>query len=814
LETNVGNYRFDGYQYTKVDRLNRQGVLLHEQDFRERRKELLPEIEVAFIDAIARNDSSYWILTEKGGPGIYDRNTRKIDYHSFIALRNPLYISPSKSFFFLDLQNNLWISGEDGLTLANQTRSRFEYLMVMGVTIDDANPRKITQLYVPEEGNKMYALSIQQGGLFILEKNTGRVLKQIDKNDQGVSLNFFYVERRENILYLYGNGGIFTFDLTTEKLRLLIDPTSVSRLTRFNHMYIDRQNTLWAATKNNGLFHYNLETKDSFYLEIDSLFGIGKLKNLVYEIREDPDGRIHLITDRGFYYVDEKEKKCVRSRSKWKQLNIPEGEQASGMAFIPDNRILISTFEKGFYLFDMVRDSLYRPQNENYNTQNISDLFLDKNQNVWACTQDGLLFFDVDNGHMQLFPSGLGFTRVNFLRKFMKQGEDGRMYVGLYNAILSFDPDSVFQLANNVRPVIEEVWSDDSLIYTDLQGAFYNGGLTLPHSTRSIHIQFKGISYGNEENIIYAYRLDGLDEDWVQSPGSRRVRYDRLSPGDYVFNLKILNNRTEQALQLPIRIKKPYWQEWWFYLLAFATLSLLFLGWYKYRMGQMRRVSEQQNAFNKKIAELEMKALRAQMNPHFLFNSLNSVKAYIGQNDNRKAQVYLGKFSQLMRRVLQNSKSKTVRLNDELEALRLYLDLEAMRFNPSFEYQIRIGEQVNEDFIETPPLILQPYIENAIWHGLMHKDKGDRKLLIDISRHGDYIKLLVEDNGIGRQRAAQMKTRSASKHQSMGMQITGDRLRYLKEMYGLDAKVTITDLQEEPGKDGGTRVEILLPIAD
>jgi sensor histidine kinase YesM len=217
--------------------------------------------------------------------------------------------------------------------------------------------------------------------------------------------------------------------------------------------------------------------------------------------------------------------------------------------------------------------------------------------------------------------------------------------------------------------------------------------------------------------------------------------------------------------------------------------------------------------YDRRIAETEMKALRAQMNPHFLFNVLNSIKLFMVQNDAQKASIYLTKFSRLIRLILNNSKNKMVCLSDELEALKLYIEMENFRFDNKFDYSIRIDEEIEKDIIKIPPLILQPYVENAIWHGLMHKEDGRGKLAIDISQKANTIKFIIEDNGIGREKSKTLNTTLATTHQSVGMEITKDRIMRTNELYGLTADIEVIDSEDsKTGKSAGTKVIIQLPV--
>lgn len=209
--------------------------------------------------------------------------------------------------------------------------------------------------------------------------------------------------------------------------------------------------------------------------------------------------------------------------------------------------------------------------------------------------------------------------------------------------------------------------------------------------------------------------------------------------------------------------------------------------------------------------ELEMKALRAQMNPHFIFNSLNSINRFILQNDRNQASGYLTKFSRLVRLILQNSQLSRITLESELESLQLYLELEAVRFEHHFEFAVKVDPGIDITAVKVPPLIIQPYVENAIWHGLMHKsEKGN--LLIDIFEDGDLLTCKILDDGIGRKRASELKSKSASAHKSMGMRISADRIALLHQQTALDSSVEIIDVALADGNPGGTEVRLKLPI--
>lgn len=215
---------------------------------------------------------------------------------------------------------------------------------------------------------------------------------------------------------------------------------------------------------------------------------------------------------------------------------------------------------------------------------------------------------------------------------------------------------------------------------------------------------------------------------------------------------------------------------------------------------------------NKHTLQLELRSLRAQMNPHFIFNSLSSIHRFIWSNSQEEASDYLTKFSRLMRMILDNTQHTFISLNKEVESLRLYLDLERLRCNGVFDYHIRVSEEINDEEVMIPPMIIQPYVENAIWHGLVHKS-GKGVLDIDMMLKGRTLVCIVADNGIGRKRAMEIKEKKGMSHRSMGMKVTEGRIDLIRKINNSrETNVTITDLEDETGSAAGTQVVITLPV--
>ncbi|MBK8884257.1 MAG: histidine kinase [Bacteroidales bacterium] len=239
-------------------------------------------------------------------------------------------------------------------------------------------------------------------------------------------------------------------------------------------------------------------------------------------------------------------------------------------------------------------------------------------------------------------------------------------------------------------------------------------------------------------------------------------------------------------------------------LLSVAVLILLLS---RAKINAKRRISE----MNRKISEVTQANLRQQMNPHFIFNTLNSIQYYMYQHDKLATNNYLTKFSSLMRKVLENSQHTSVPLSDELDALNLYLELEMIRFKDKFEYKINLDEEIDTLLYKVPTMLIQPYVENSICHGLM---PGENKgfLKVDLKLENEYISCTIEDNGIGREAALDRKNKSGNNHNSLGTQIVSSRLDLVNALYGTSLKTIYTDLKNENGEPAGTRVEIQIPI--
>lgn len=434
----------------------------------------------------------------------------------------------------------------------------------------------------------------------------------------------------------------------------------------------------------------------------------------------------------------------------------------------------------------------------------VESIISDTKGNVWIGTHQGLCRYNPKTKAIRNFDQSDGLPSNIFMRESVYRRK-GRLLFGTLNGFVIFHPDSIKE-ALPVPPVYIT-----GLKVLEKSRPVPTQTLELPYDQNFLSFDFVALHYDAPDKLRYAYKLEGLENDWVTAGSRRFASYPALAPGDYVFRVKAAIEAGAWREASPVRfvIRPPWWRTTWFVsLAAILILGSAFIG-FRYRVAQIHQEEIQKNELTKKFSVMEMQALRAQMNPHFIFNCLNSINTFILKNEPEAASDYLTKFSRLIRLILQNSNSAVVTLQNELEALHLYLDMESLRFRNKFTFHVRVGSEVELEDIEIPPLIIQPYVENAIWHGLLNKEAIGH-LNIDLQVENDNLVCIIEDDGVGRRRAAELKSKSASKSKSMGMQITAQRIKLMNELHGKQTTVDIVDLVDASGEACGTRVVLTM----
>ena len=390
---------------------------------------------------------------------------------------------------------------------------------------------------------------------------------------------------------------------------------------------------------------------------------------------------------------------------------------------------------------------------------------------------------------------------------------DGKLLFGGENKIWLADPQNFKSNTENPVPYLTDI----SILQKPLvdTAAHLITQLNLAHDENFFSLGFSSIGFTRGNDNKFLYRLKNFDNKWIPAENRRFANFTNVPSGDFIFELQAANNEgiwNEDIFRLPIHIATPWWETVWF--LSFMTSLIVGIGYlaYQWRIRQVRREERLRSEYEFKLTDMEMSALRAQMNPHFIFNAMNSIEYFIINNEPEKASDYLNRFSRLIRLILQNSKSTIVPLKDDLEALKLYIEIESTRFDGLFDYEVKIQKDLDMEKIMVPPMLIQPYVENAIWHGLMQKKDGQGKIDLTLRRDNGTLICLIEDNGIGREAAEKLKSKSTTRKKSFGMKITHDRLDALNQLAGTKASVQIFDLKDQDENATGTRVELIIPL--
>ncbi|MDD5570706.1 MAG: histidine kinase [Bacteroidales bacterium] len=281
-----------------------------------------------------------------------------------------------------------------------------------------------------------------------------------------------------------------------------------------------------------------------------------------------------------------------------------------------------------------------------------------------------------------------------------------------------------------------------------------------------------------------------------------------------IYN-RILGEDEIKFLYFTKTISIPYWETSWYKVLQIAGIVIIISGIVSGIFLIIIYRIKKRNELDRKLNNFMFQALSKQMNPHFIFNSLNSVNNFILKNEKLESSRYLTKFASLMRSVLKNSQHQLIPINDEITALKLYIELESLRFDNSFNFTLNIDEKINIDENEIPPLLIQPYIENSILHGLIPKE-GEKKLSLNfekkIIKNKEYILCSIEDNGIGRKKSNMIKLKKETKHQSYGTAINKQRMEVLSTIKKMNIEIKYIDIEDSYGNAIGTRVELLIPV--
>lgn len=698
-------------------------------------------------------------------------------------------------------------------------------------TIKDGKPtyknRYFKDQYISQvvvDKNKNYWVTTLRNGVFVIPNINNNAYDFPEDIE-----DFKCIEKINDETFFFGttNGKAGFYNIKTNTIELIkLTDSSAIKVTSFD----EKQQLLYVSQQNSS-FIYDLKTKKSernnkfanvrsiSYLDKNSYFftnyqGAMKVKE-GKEILRIGSTRAYLgfhdtISKNSYIsYVDDLMKYDAEFNGKKIRYN-DKRINARGIKKTNNETVWISTFKDGIY--GIKNDSIII----NYTTENgLTSNFIQKiesyNDELWIVTNKGIQLLNTNNGTFKTLTKSDGISTylINGIVPFEKN-----VVFATNSGIFSIDRETVFK--QKVKPKIYFTGIQINEKDTLLQQKYI-----LPHYQNAIKLSFNSNGFKSKEHIRYTSRLLGFNDDWIPvDEGIDFVKYNSLPVGNYTFQVKAISSSLageSEVASIKISIKSPFWKLPAFIFGTVLSLLLLIILYYR---NILKKRDKQKNKELEKLEQerelvfLKLENLRSQMNPHFIFNALNSIQEYIILNKKNLASDYLGKFADLIRTYLNHSNKGVISLQDEINCLEMYLELEELRFEDKLTYSFDIDKSIDIESLTIPTMLIQPYVENALKHGLLHK-KENRILTITLKKSDNENAIICEvaDNGIGRKKALELKQRKDKTYKPFSTKAIEDRLGLLN--YGREKHIgiTIEDLHEsEMNIPSGTKVIIMIPI--
>lgn len=624
----------------------------------------------------------------------------------------------------------------------------------------------VTSLYSDESGGLIMGTS--HGKLLCYANSTLSVLHATGKRTIESITGF-----ANQSLYVFDDGYIRAFNrLTGTTINIFEASLKDAAFVAENHCYLGT---------NLGIVEVILRGKTVQTKRLE------QCKSRIHVMEYDPAHRLlYASTALGMITLNDAQH-CKPLRYHGKEL-FPNGIHVhNGFAYV-------NTKEEGILLFKngkFVRRIIPRINNK----QVIVKKVMVYNNTLLANTAIGFFQFDLNGKLLRPISSTYGFSSNRVIDFIFHHG---KLWVSHSGGVQQIDPE--YRSPNRNVPVLRI----DKVLVNDRE-VNRSGNSVFSTDQRKFQFFFSSSTLRNRETIEFHYRLLGAEKHWnITDHSSRQVTYNALAPGKYTFQIRIKNQGSfSETRSLTFTIASPVYVRWWFITLAALLIAGAIFFSYRWQLAIQRRKAEHINELNAS----KLTAIQSQMNPHFIFNSLNSIQDLILKGDVEHSYSYITTFSNLVRRTLNYSEKDFIDFDQELKLLELYLSLEKLRFKKDFDYSINTDDV--EDDVMIPPLLIQPFVENALVHGLLHRE-GEKRLRISF-RMEDVLLCIIEDNGIGRDAAGKIRQRQRSDHESFSGKAIHRRFEILSNAFGGTFGYEYEDLFEGDIATG-TRVIIRIPV--
>ena len=712
---------------------------------------------------------------------------------------------------FIDRQNTLWVPTSNGVFYLNPSTTFFDFIPIGPYGKDFPDSAYMTTPYSMREEKSGYWIGRRYlGGMLWYSRDWkpihrwGRVVDSIGpefRDGPATTKEAYDFKQVGDTMFVTTEWGMMMLDLKTLKRSMITAPAS-SLVVRLRTIVPENDRKWWVRSFNYGVFVFDPVRRHFVrrYPLVPANCNGCNLASTNYLIR-DHKGRLFASSNAGLYRYEP-------ATDSFQKVNTTDGRPFDNSLFgMAEDRygIVWVGQDDGIVAYDPESNRIIRTLTEGNSIGPVQRVTVDSMQNIWFRSingywcwlrrQDRLIQFHFSEG-MPDNEEGLFYTDFN-----------GNVYAGGSGGIVWFHAGQLDRYTVSATARIMDAYSNDVRlpIVTGPQG---EKRLKLHPSQHSLQIVFDVINYDRPDNNLFYYKLSSTPGDWTPVDNGR-LSFNNLAPGEYTLTVRGGNKLAGifTATDTLVFTIPPFWYQssWFKGLIILAILGLITLA-VRRRIAHIRREA----AFRQKIADTELQALRAQMNPHFIFNSLNSIENFIMKNEKWLASDYLNKFARLVRMILHSSRNELVPFSKDMEALQLYVDLEKLRYNHKFQYHTDIDDALTHGEYSVPSLLIQPYVENAILHGLALSSRDDGQVQVSASLHGDYICYRITDNGVGRARAGEVRQMNNPNHHSVGLTITENRINIFSHQQNSAGRVTITDLSNEDGSPAGTQVEVLI----
>lgn len=677
-----------------------------------------------------------------------------------------------------------WLISTSGLTKIFPAPQKFTLLKPPLV-------KRVGKIYPLKTADHFILTDDAAQNVYVFDRlnNKSTAVKTTDGKQVTGNISFKIINHQLSILCTDEN--LYRFDEATNVAMPIALPAKVNAVNpRLLRNVVYGGNTIYIRDRLQGIIEYNTSTETIQYLNICRPTGYTTYTSLYFD--SAANALWAGVENDGIYMYDADSK-----RVKHNLLNIPPSQKGASITAITPGAagvVYASDMNYGVFVLNTDGKNFHRyTTHDHLISNNCNHLCKDAFGNIWISSAEGISKFDTVTKSFTNFPELKDAANYS---AFITGDTKGNLLLSSNDGFYLWNAKD---FTNQTTPGIIYLRN----IKVDEKPLAIDTNFNFNYRQNNISLQFGLLSFDAASKPVLQYRLN--NGEWLNMDNENTIAFSNLAPNKYLLSIKEKNSAAKQ-LSIHFSISPPFYKSWWFIaMICFAVATFTGLI-FRYRLSTIKK----QAALKQKIAETEMMALRAQMNPHFIFNCISSIDNFILGNEKELASAYLNKFAKLIRNILDSSKTEVVPFWKDWETLQLYLELEMLRSSGKFTYQVYASDALLKGHYKIPALIIQPYVENAIHHGLMQRNDNNGKLIIVADINNDELSFTIQDNGVGRKRSTQLKQMNSLKYTSYGMQLSEERITLFNN--GKENNVSVTDLKDEDGLAKGTLVEVRLEI--